>query len=45
MIKAVQSSPEKAKKLVYFIEHDSYHFGQIMLLRTLQGMEPIDTFG
>jgi uncharacterized damage-inducible protein DinB len=42
---AIESSPESSRKLIYFMEHDSYHFGQIMLLRTLQGVEAIDTFG
>jgi uncharacterized damage-inducible protein DinB len=28
--------------LVYFVPHDSYHFGQINYLRAMQGLKPIE---
>lgn len=31
-----------AEKLQYLVAHDSYHIGQIMYLRAMQGMNPID---
>ena len=42
---AMEQSPEKAAILRNFIEHDAYHIGQIMLLRSLQGLPPLDSFG
>lgn len=42
---AMEGSDEAARKLHNFIEHDAYHFGQIMLLRALQGLPPLDSFG
>ena len=31
-----------AHAIVHYMRHDSYHLGQIMLLRALQGLPPID---
>lgn len=31
-----------AQGIVHYMRHDSYHVGQIMLLRALQGLSPID---
>ena len=31
-----------AQAIVHYMRHDSYHVGQIMLLRSLQGLPPID---
>lgn len=31
-----------AQAIVHYMRHDSYHVGQIMLLRALQGLPPID---
>ena len=42
---SMEESSEKANMLRNFIEHDAYHIGQIMLLRSLQGLPPLDSFG
>lgn len=42
---AIRESEEKAATLRNFIEHASYHMGQIMLLRAMQGLPPLDSFG
>ena len=42
---AMGSADEKQlDRLRNIIEHDAYHMGQIMLLRAMQGMPPLDTF-
>ncbi|MCZ6836187.1 MAG: DinB family protein [Planctomycetota bacterium] len=48
--KAVHEAMQKAQgkdlnTLKNFIEHDAYHMGQIMLLRAMQGLKPLDSFG
>lgn len=36
------SDESVAQAIMYYMRHDSYHVGQIMLLRALQGLAPID---
>lgn len=42
---AMASSDENARQLKNFLEHAAYHMGQIMYLRALQGLPPLDSFG
>lgn len=35
-------SPEATERPLYHLLHESYHFGQIMYLRALQGLAPIE---
>lgn len=44
LVEAIEASPHDVMRLASFIEHDSYHFGQIMVLRALQGMPPVDSY-
>lgn len=34
--------PEAAERPLYHLLHESYHFGQIMYLRAMQGLSPIE---
>jgi len=38
----IETSPEVSKTWPYLMAHDNYHLGQIMMLRAMQGMAPID---
>jgi hypothetical protein len=35
-------SPEATERPLYHLLHESYHFGQIMYLRAMQGLAPIE---
>jgi hypothetical protein len=35
-------SPEAKERPLYHLLHESYHFGQIMYLRAMQGLAPIE---
>lgn len=39
---AIADAGHTLDRLQYVPYHDSYHVGQIMLLRALQGMKPIE---
>ena len=39
---AIADPKKLIDRLQYHLFHDSYHFGQIMLLRALQGLKPIE---
>lgn len=40
---AMQTADAKGlERLIYHLPHESYHFGQIMYLRALQGLPPIE---
>lgn len=45
MTEVIRRSSDGASRLASFIEHDAYHFGQIMLLRAMQGLPPLDSYG
>lgn len=40
--KALRTLGPKGDPLTYFLPHDCYHFGQINMLRAMQGLKPID---
>lgn len=40
--KALADSSKSLERLQYLLPHDSYHMGQINLLRALQGIKPIE---
>lgn len=40
MLEALRTKP--LDRIMYHIPHESYHMGQIMYLRALQGFEPIE---
>jgi len=42
ILKALRSNEEAPEKLAPLLAHDSYHVGQIMYLRALQGLPPLD---
>lgn len=39
---AIADPRNSLDRLQYLVPHDSYHVGQVMLLRALQGLKPID---
>jgi uncharacterized damage-inducible protein DinB len=39
---AIANPANSIERLQYFLFHDSYHFGQIMYLRGMQGLKPIE---
>ena len=45
VVAAMGESEKAADLLRNFIEHDAYHFGQIMLIRAMLGLKPLDSFG
>lgn len=34
--------PRGLERLVYHLPHESYHMGQIMYLRAMQGLPPLE---
>lgn len=42
MLEAMKTRGPEADTLIYFLPHDQYHIGQIMLIRGLLGLPPIE---
>lgn len=42
MVSAVEEATLPSEKLLPVLAHDAYHLGQIMYIRALQGLKPID---
>jgi hypothetical protein len=40
--KALRTLGPNADPMIYFLPHDCYHFGQINMLRGMQGLKPIE---
>jgi hypothetical protein len=45
LVATIGQSEDAAGLLRNFIEHDAYHIGQIMLIRAMLGLPPLDSFG
>ena len=42
MLEALRTRGAEADTMIYFLPHDCYHIGQIMLIRGLLGLPPIE---
>ena len=42
MLAALKTSGPEGDTLIYFLPHDAYHIGQIMLIRAMLGFPPIE---